>query len=136
MFEEIFHYTIVLLFVFLLGYYFPFRVRIGVGQVMVLVNFQCRGVQQIWAIVEQGPSVLAVGVDGVVWTFFSPYHLSFLSPSLSGRQLYRLKYFLKELLNPKQSTNQQFILLGRVWNLVVQVSDQCRFKLQYLLAIK
>ena len=40
------------------------------------VNFQCRGVVLIWIRVGQGPTVLAVGAGGVVWTFFS--HLSFL----------------------------------------------------------
>ena len=40
------------------------------------VNFQCRGVHLIWIIAGQGPSALAVGVGGVVWTFFSC--LSFL----------------------------------------------------------
>ena len=40
------------------------------------VNFQCRGVLLIWIKVGQGPTALAVGADGVVWTFFS--HLSFL----------------------------------------------------------
>ena len=47
------------------------------------VNFQCRGVLQIWIIVRQGPIVFAVGAGGVVWTFFSLiYHFFFLSPSL------------------------------------------------------
>ena len=50
------------------------------------VNFQCRGVLLIWIIVEQGPSALAVGAGGVVWTCFS--RLSFLfSFSLFGRRL-------------------------------------------------
>ena len=40
------------------------------------VNFQCLGVLLIWIIVEQGPTALAVGAGGVVWTFLS--HLSFL----------------------------------------------------------
>ena len=35
------------------------------------VNFQCRGVLLIWIIVGQGPTALAVGAGGVVWTFFS-----------------------------------------------------------------
>ena len=35
------------------------------------VNFKCRGVLLIWIIVGQGPTVLAVGAGGVVWTFFS-----------------------------------------------------------------
>ena len=41
-----------------------------------LVNFQVPGVLQIWIRVGQGPTVLAVGAGGVVWTFFS--RLSFL----------------------------------------------------------
>ena len=40
------------------------------------VNFQCRGVLLIWIKVGQGPTALAVGAGGVVWTFFS--RLSFL----------------------------------------------------------
>ena len=45
------------------------------------VNFQCRGVLLIWIIVGEGPTVLAVGAGGVVWTFPS----LFLLP-LSGRR--------------------------------------------------
>ena len=41
-----------------------------------LVNFRVPGVLQIWIRVGQGPTVLAVGAGGVVWTFFS--RLSFL----------------------------------------------------------
>ena len=41
------------------------------------VNFQCRGVLLTWIIIWQGPIALAVGAEGVVWTFLS--HLSFLS---------------------------------------------------------
>ena len=41
------------------------------------VNFQCRGILLIWIIVGQGPTALAVGVDGgCLDIFFSP--LSFL----------------------------------------------------------
>ena len=44
------------------------------------VNFQCRGVLQIWIIVGQGPTALAVGAGGGCLDFF----LSFLfSVSLS-----------------------------------------------------
>ena len=56
------------------------------------VNFQCRSVLLIWILVGQGPTVLAVGVGGVVWTFFS--RLSFLSSfslSLWETARYRLK---------------------------------------------
>ena len=43
------------------------------------VNFQCRGVLLIWIKVGQGPTALAVGAAGVVWTFFlsSIFSLSF-----------------------------------------------------------
>ena len=45
------------------------------------INFLCRGVLQIWILVWQEPTALAVGADGVVWTFFSPvYHFSFVLP--------------------------------------------------------
>ena len=40
------------------------------------VNFQCRGVLLIWIEVGQGPTALAVGAGGVVWTFLS--HISLL----------------------------------------------------------
>ena len=50
--------------------------------------------------------MLAVGADGVLWTFFSLiYHFSFLSPSLWETARYRLKYCLKGPLSPKQPTN-------------------------------
>ena len=47
------------------------------------VNFQCRGVLLIRIIVGQGPTALAVGADGVVWTFFlsSIFSRIFLPPS-------------------------------------------------------
>ena len=48
------------------------------------VNFQCRGILQIWIREEQGPTALAVGAGGVVWTFFSC--LSFFFLHLSGRR--------------------------------------------------
>ena len=50
------------------------------------VNFQCRGSPLIWIIVGQGPAGLAVGADGVVWTFFlSSIFSRFLLP-LSGKR--------------------------------------------------
>ena len=59
----------------------------------------------IWIIVGQGPTALAVGAGGVVWTFFSlVYHFSFLTPSLWETARYRLKYCLKGLLSPNQPT--------------------------------
>ena len=65
------------------------------------VNFQCRGVLLIWIIVGEGPTVLAVGGGGVVWTLPVPY----LSPSLWQTARYRLKYCRKGPLSPKQPTN-------------------------------
>ena len=69
------------------------------------VNFQCRGDLLIWIIVGQGPTALAVGAGGVVWTFFlSSIFFSFLSPSLWETARYRLKYCLKGPLSSKQPT--------------------------------
>ena len=49
-----------------------------------LGNFQRQGVLLIWTVVEQGPTVLAVGaVGGCLDNLFSlVYHFSFLSPYL------------------------------------------------------
>ena len=59
----------------------------------------------------QWPIVLAVGADGGcldIFTLLCPF--SPLSPSLWEMAHYRLKYCLKGPLNPKQPTNQPFIL--------------------------
>ena len=61
----------------------------------------------IWITVGQGPSALAVGAGGVVWTFLLSSVLSPLSPCLWERARYRLKYCLKGPLNPNQPTNNQ-----------------------------
>ena len=58
--------------------------------------------------VGQGPTALAVGAGGVVWTFLLSSILSPLSPSLWETARYRLKYCLKGPLNPKQPTNQLY----------------------------
>ena len=68
------------------------------------VNLQCRGVLLIWIIVGQGPTALAIGAGGVVWTFFS---LIYLFSFLLETTRYRLKYCLKGPLSPKQPTNSQ-----------------------------
>ena len=44
---------------------------------MVLGKLPVPGRPTIWITVGQGPTALAVGAEGVAWTFF--YHLSFLS---------------------------------------------------------
>ena len=48
------------------------------------INFQCRGVLLIWIIVGQGPTALAVGAGGVVWTFFLSSITSLFFLPLSG----------------------------------------------------
>ena len=48
------------------------------------VSFQCWGVLLIWNRVGQGPAVLAVGADGVVWTFFLLSFISLFFLPLSG----------------------------------------------------
>ena len=56
--------------------------------------------------VGQGPTVLVVGAGGVCLDIFTLiYPFSPLSPSLWETVRYRLKYCLKEPLNPKQLTN-------------------------------
>ena len=50
------------------------------------VNFQCRGVLLICMVVGQGPTALAVGAGGVVWTFLLSSILSLLCLSPFGRR--------------------------------------------------
>ena len=82
---------------------------------MVLGKIPLPGRPSIWIIVGQGPTALAVGAGGVVWTFLLSsilsdiftliYPLSSLSPSLWETAQCRLKYCLKGPLNPKQPNN-------------------------------
>ena len=51
----------------------------ALGQLPVLEH------STIWMIVGQGPTALAVGVGGVVWTFLLSYILSLLCLRLFGR---------------------------------------------------
>ena len=73
---------------------------------MVLGKLPVPGRPTIWMIVGQGPIALAVGADGVVWTFLhsSIFSLLFLILWETGR--YRLKNCLKGPLNPKQPTTE------------------------------
>ena len=73
---------------------------------MVLGNLPVPGRPTIWITVGQGPTALAVGMGWGyldIFTFIYPFSLS---PSLWETAQYRLKYYLKWLLNPKQPTNQ------------------------------
>ena len=78
----------------------------GGGRV-VLGKLPVPGRPTIWITVEQGPTALAVGAGGGCWTFLlSSVFFSPLSLSLWETARYRLKYYLKGPLNPKQPTNQ------------------------------
>ena len=50
------------------------------------VNFQYRGVLLTWIQVGQGPTALAVGAGGVVWTFFLSSIISLFFLPLFGRR--------------------------------------------------
>ena len=63
----------------------------------------------MWITVGQGHTALAVGAGGGCLDIFTLIYLFFpLSPSLWETARYRLKYCLKEPLNPKQPTNQPY----------------------------
>ena len=87
------------------------------GGAMMLGKLSVPGLPTIWSIVGQGPTALAVGAGGVVWTFLLSSILSLLSPSLWETARYRLKYCLKGPLNPKQPTNQILNSLAQLLSL-------------------
>ena len=74
---------------------------------MVLGKLPVPVVLLIWIRVGQRPTALAVGAGGG-WLDSFPlvYHSSLLSPCLWETARYKLIYCLKELLTPKQPTNQ------------------------------
>ena len=76
---------------------------------MVLGKLPVPGRPTIWITVGQGPTALAVGAGGVVWTFLLSSILSLLFLPLWETARYRLKYCLKGPLNP-QPTNQPISL--------------------------
>ena len=78
------------------------------GGAMVLGKLPVPGRPTIWITVGQGPTALTVGAGGGCLDIFTLiYPFSHLSPSLWETARYRLKYYLKGPLNPKQPTNQQ-----------------------------
>ena len=80
------------------------------------VNFKYRGVLLIVLIEGQGPTALAVDAGGgCLDIFLSSIISSLLSPSLWETVRLRLKYCLKEPLNPKQPTNQLAASVSHSW---------------------
>ena len=72
---------------------------------MVLGKLLVLGRPTIWITVRQGPTASAVGA-GCLDTCSHLSFLSCFSLSLWETARYRLKYYLKGPLNPKQPTNQ------------------------------
>ena len=73
---------------------------------MILGKLPVPGRPTIWIIVGQGHIALAVGSGGGLFGHFALlYPFSPLSPSLWETAQYRLKYYLKGPLSPKQPTN-------------------------------
>ena len=99
---------------------------------MVLGKRPVPGRPTIWITVGQGPTALAVGAGGVVWTFLlSSILFSSLSPSFWETARYRLKYCLKWPLNPKQPTNQPTIVTNtRHRSLSVSPPLSCKLYVQ------
>ena len=87
---------------------------------MLLGKLPMSGVLLILIIVGQGPSALAAGAGGIVWTFFLP--LLSISPWETAR--YRLKYCLEGPLSPKQSIKQSVALLSPTATLIDLVPAQ------------
>ena len=75
------------------------------GGAMVLGKLPVPGRPTNLITVGQGPIALTVGTSRGVWTFLLSYILSLLSHSLWETARYRLKYFIKGPLSPKQPTN-------------------------------
>ena len=85
------------------------------------------GASYNWITVGQGPTALAVGAGGGCLDIFTLlYPFSSLSPSLWETARYRLKYYLKGPLNPKQPTNQPTFLCPFLWG-------TARYRLKYYL---
>ena len=79
---------------------------------MVLGKLPVPGRPTIWIVVGQGPIVLAVRAGGGCLDIFNfAYLYSPLFPSLWETARYRLKYFLKGPLKPKQPTNQLILII-------------------------
>ena len=73
---------------------------------MVFGKLPVPGRPTILITVGQGPIVLPVGAGGGCLDIFNLiYPVSLLSPSLWDTARYRLKYFLKGPLSPKQPTH-------------------------------
>ena len=80
---------------------------------MVLGTLPVPGPPTIWITVGQGPTAPTLGAGGGCLDIFTLiYPFSPLSPSLWETARYRLKYYLKGPLNPKQPTNQNYLMVS------------------------
>ena len=89
---------------------------------MVLGKLPVPGRPTILIKVRQGPIALAVGAGGGGFDIFTLIYP--LSPSLWETARYRLKYYLKGPLNPKQPTNQSL-----KWHTITVIDDRGHSKL-------
>ena len=80
---------------------------------MVLGNLPVPGRPTIWIILGQGPTAIAVGAGGGCLDIFTLiYPISPLSSSLWETAQCRLKFCLKGPSNPKEPTNQSYMLVS------------------------
>ena len=85
---------------------------------MVLGKLPVPGRPTIWMTVGQGPTALTVGAAwGVLDIFTLIYPFFPLSPSLWETARYRLKYCLKEPLNPNNQPTNQSITQMYIFNM-------------------
>ena len=77
---------------------------------MVMGKLPVQGRPTIWITVGQGPTALAGGAGGVVWTFLLSFILSLLFLPLWETARFRLKYCLKGPLNQKKTKKKKTTL--------------------------
>ena len=90
----------------------------------------------IWIRVGQGPTALAIGASGGCLDIFLSSISSLFFLSLSEKiTRYRMKYFLKGPLNPKQPTNQISEFKNVIFKAICLLSAQVHLNNSYILKI-